>query len=78
MTKAANETNALSLYFLFKCVYVVNGRTQITTPSLDNTICWLPVVLSMSNTSVNINNEAHDMASSYSCLQPAVVGKGYF
>lgn len=55
---------------------VVNGRAQITTPSLDNTICCLPVVLSVSNTSVNISNEAHNIASSYCCLWTAEVGKG--
>lgn len=57
---------------------VVNGRAQVTAPSLGNTVCCLPVVLSVSNTSVNVSNEAHNMVSSYTCLCTAEVVKGYF
>jgi len=77
MPKAVNILFHYISSYLNVCK-VVNGKAQITVPSLDNTICCLPVVLSVSNSFVNIGNEAHSVASSYSCLWTAVVGKGCF
>lgn len=57
---------------------VVNARAYITALSLGNTICCLPVVLSMSSTSVTISSEAHNTANSHSCLWTAEVGKEWF